>query len=86
LESISSFIAEDYPEAATRVCRGLYDLSLSLANQPFLGRIAPEFKDPSIRDVVRGNYRIVYLVNEQELSLEILRFWHGARGFLPRRG
>jgi plasmid stabilization system protein ParE len=44
--------------------------------------MCPEYKDPNIRDIVRGNYRIVYFVDPQRELIEILRFWHGARGFL----
>jgi toxin ParE1/3/4 len=81
LESISNFIGAENPEAASRVCRGLFELALSIGENPFMGRITPEYGDPNIRDIVRGNYRIVYLVHPGRGSLEILGFWHGARGF-----
>lgn len=83
LESISKFIAEDNPTAAVRVCRGLYDLALSLTANPLIGRITPEYNNPAIRDIVRSNYRLVYLVDHEKQRVEVLRFWHGARGFLP---
>ena len=83
LELVAKFIALDNPAAAARVCRGLFEAALSLGENPFLGRITPEYKDPNIRDLVRGNYRIVYLVHGDEARLEIIRFWHGARGYLP---
>jgi plasmid stabilization system protein ParE len=85
LKSIAEFIAVDNPAAASRVCRGLFEAALSLGENPFLGRITPEYKDPNIRELVRGNYRIVYLVHADEARLEIVRFWHGARGFLPAK-
>ena len=48
---------------------------------PELGRVVPEFGEPSIREiVVRRNYRVVYRVNPQEQLIEIIRFWHAARG------
>jgi plasmid stabilization system protein ParE len=83
LESISKFIAEDNPTAAARVCGGLYNLALSLAANPLVGRITPEYNNQAIRDIVKFNYRLVYLVNHEKQRVEILRFWHGARGFLP---
>src|SRR5262249_328546 len=83
LEAIAEFIAIDNPEAASHVCQGLYELSLSLGMSPFIGRITPEYKDPTIRDISRGKYRVVYLVDEQRECVQILRFWHGARGYLP---
>ena len=45
LESISKFIAVDNPEAAARVCRGLYRLALSLETNAFIGRITPEYRE-----------------------------------------
>jgi len=83
LESISKFIATDNPEAARRICHRLYDVALSLGANPFIGRITPEYRDATIRDIAHGKYRIVYLIHEHRKRLEILRFWHGARGFLP---
>ena len=82
LESISTFIGANNPAAAARVCRALYEAALSLASNPLAGRVCPEYKDATIRDIVRGHYRIVYLVHSERERLEILRFWHGARGFL----
>ena len=85
LESISEFIAADNPAAASQVCRGLYHAARSLESNPFIGRVTPEYNDPTIRDLVRGKYRIVYLVHESAQRIEILRFWHGARGYLSER-
>ena len=84
LEAISEYISDEDPEAASRVCRELHGLALSLADSPFIGRMTPEYGDPSIRDIVRGKYRIVYVVSEPSGSITILRFWHGSRGDLPR--
>jgi toxin ParE1/3/4 len=84
LESISEYITQNDSEAARRVCAGLYDLALSLGRNPFMGRMTPEYGDPSIRDMVRGNYRIVYVVLEAAQTIQIIRFWHGSRGYLPK--
>ena len=86
LESISKFLGANNPAACARVCRRLYEAALSLADNPFLGRVTPEYNDETIRDLVRGNYRIVYLIHIDQQRVEILRFWHGARGYLPKRG
>jgi len=83
LEGVSDYIFQDDPEAARRVCRGLYDLALSLGDNPFMGRMTPEYGDPTIRDIVRGKYRIVYVVSDANDTIQIIRFWHGARGYLP---
>ena len=39
-----------------------------------------------LREIVFRSYRIIYRVNSVDNSLEIVRFWHGAREFpqIPR--
>ncbi len=51
-----------------------------LAEFPVLGRIVPEFDEPSIREIVVRNYRVIYLLNEEDCRVDVVRFWHGARG------
>lgn len=85
LQEISEFVAQDDSKAARRVCQGLYDLALPLGNNPFSGRMTPEYKDPAIRDIVRGKYHVAYVVSAAGQTIHIIRFWHGARGSLPRR-
>ena len=43
--------------------------------------MVPEFRRPQLREIVFRSYRIIYRVNRVDKSLEIVRFWHGARGF-----
>jgi plasmid stabilization system protein ParE len=47
-----------------------------LADFPELGRVVPEFDDPSIREIVVRSYR----VDHADCRVDIARFWHGARG------
>ncbi|MEO5957249.1 MAG: type II toxin-antitoxin system RelE/ParE family toxin [Nitrospiraceae bacterium] len=42
-----------------------------------IGRIVPEFNQQDLREVIAGNYRILYLVKDD--SLFIFRIVHGAR-------
>jgi plasmid stabilization system protein ParE len=42
------------------------------------GRIVPEFEDAQIREVIEGNYRIIYFL-ENENIIKIIRVYHGAR-------
>ncbi len=41
------------------------------------GRIVPEFEDESIREIIVGDYRVVY--RRRDDVCEILTVWHGAR-------
>jgi len=51
-----------------------------LSTHPWMGQIVPDFRHSCIREIIVGNYRIIYEVNELARSIEILRYWHAARG------
>jgi plasmid stabilization system protein ParE len=80
LREISEYIALDDPESAYRLRRQLIEQVKTLKDFPQLGRIVPEFKITAIRELIRNPYRIIYLLKEEGRVIEILRFWHAARG------
>ena len=86
LERIVAYIAPHNPAAAERLGNQLLDMALSLRSLPERGRIVPEFRRPELREVIFRSYRIIYRTNQAGERLEIIRFWHGARGFphIPR--
>ena len=49
---------------------------------PMSGHTVPEYQDPIIRQVLEGNYRIIYRVGEE--GIEILAVIHAARQMPPR--
>lgn len=88
LERIVDYVALDNTVAAERMGNQLLDAALSLTIFPERGRVVPEFGRPLLREIVFRSYRIIYRVNSTDNSLEIIRFWHAARGFpqIPRGG
>ena len=88
LERIVAFIAPHNPVAAERLGNQLLDAALSLHTFPERGRVVQEFRRPELREIIFRSYRIIYRTNHTDHSLEIVRFWHGARGFphIPGRG
>jgi plasmid stabilization system protein ParE len=86
LERIVTYIAPHNPAAAERMGNQLLDAALSLRALPERGRIVPEFRRPDLREIIVRSYRVIYRVNTSDQSLEIVRFWHAARGFphIPR--
>jgi plasmid stabilization system protein ParE len=86
LERIVAYIAPHNPVAAERIGNQLIDAALSLRKLPARGRIVPEFERPELHEIIFRSYRVIYRLNEVEKFVEIVRFWHGARGFprLPR--
>jgi toxin ParE1/3/4 len=83
LERIVAYIAHENAAAGERMGNQLLDAALSLTKFPERGRVVPEFNHPQLREIVLRSYRIIYRMNRNDDTLEIVRFWHGARGF-PR--
>jgi plasmid stabilization system protein ParE len=86
LEDIVSYIARHNPDAALRLGNALIARAELLAQFPELGRQVPEFYRNDLRELVHRSYRIIYRVNHDSQLIEIVRFWHAARGLphIPR--
>jgi toxin ParE1/3/4 len=86
LEDIVRYIARHNAEAAARMGYGLIERAEDLAGCPEMGWVVPEFRRPELREVIHRSYRVIYRVSRNTQSIEIVRFWHGARGFphIPR--
>jgi plasmid stabilization system protein ParE len=52
------YIAADDPAAALPWTEGLFDAVERLADFPESGRLAPEFEDRGVRELVYGTYRV----------------------------
>ncbi len=83
LESIADFIAEDSPHYARLLVIDILQAISRLIDFPRSGRIVPELNDPIIREIILGNYRIVYRLRDE--IVEILTVYHGARLIDPSR-
>jgi len=81
LEAIVSYIAPHDPQAATRFGTNLLNEAMALKTFPERGRSVPEFSSADLREIVFLSYRIVYRIQRGSKAVEILRFWHAARGF-----
>ena len=77
LEAITTFIAADSPHYASFFAMNVLATVERLQTFPYSGRIVPEFHAADIREIVLGNYRIVYRIRSE--IVEILTVWHGAR-------
>ena len=79
LNSISEYIASTTPEAADIVSDTLMLASETLSLFPYSGRKIPEANQDNLRELIVGNYRLMYLVSGEEV--EVLAVIHGARLF-----
>jgi toxin ParE1/3/4 len=65
VEEISDYIAEDNSAAANKWVDSVFEKVDLLKSNPQIGRVVPELAVPSIREIIFGNYRIIYR-NEQK--------------------
>ncbi len=86
LRSIVTYIAQHNQHAARRMGMELIRRTRVLARFPEIGRHAPDADRPEVREIIYRSYRIFYRVKARPRVVEVIRFWHGARGFpiIPR--
>lgn len=86
LEDIVRYIAGHNPDAAVRMGYALIARAEGLAAFPEIGRVVPEFRRADLREVIHRTFRVIYRLKRDAEVVEIVRFWHGARGFphIPR--
>ncbi len=83
LEAIAGFISEDSPHYASIFVIDVLAAAERLADFPRSGRMVPETQDTCVREILLGNYRIVYRMREG--LVEILTVYHGAKLLDPSR-
>lgn len=76
LAEIEAFIAKDDPAAASRVVDDLIERGDALSDHPDRGRRLPELPESGLRELVVGNYRLVY---RQGSKIEMLTVFEGHR-------
>jgi plasmid stabilization system protein ParE len=81
LADIVRYIARHNSDAAARLGFELITRAESLAEFPEIGRSVPEFRQANLREIICRSYRIIYRLQPENERIEIVRFWHGARGF-----
>ena len=80
LKEVFAYIAEDDPITARKFIQGLFGSVERLPVFPESGRVVPEFKDSTIREIIHRPCRIVYRIKARQNQVEIARVWHAARG------
>jgi len=83
LDTIAEFISRDSPHYAGLLVADILQTLDQLVDFPRSGRVVPEIGDRSLREVILGNYRIIYRLRGE--AAEILTVHHGARLLDPTR-
>lgn len=77
LKSIQGFISKDSKKYADRFIDKLIARTDQLEKNPNSGGVVPEFNVEAIRELIEGNYRIIYKVDQEFVA--IVRIHHSAR-------
>jgi addiction module RelE/StbE family toxin len=79
LEDIRRFISRDSPGYGRLVAERIYNATERIAVFPFSGREVPEIGREGVREIILGEYRIVYQL--QGSSARILTVFRSSRLF-----
>lgn len=79
LKSIHDYISKDSSIYADRQVDKIITRVDQLENFPCSGRVVPEFNSEFLRELIEGNYRIVYQINSDLNSIGIVRIHHASR-------
>ena len=72
---IAGYIAQDKLSAAEKWIETLFSKVEQLKTFPESGRIVPEIEDAQFREIIYGNYRIIYRIEVNRISILTIR--HG---------
>jgi plasmid stabilization system protein ParE len=72
---IAEYIAQDKPSAAEKWINTVFSKVEKLKSAPEIGRIVPEIGNDQFRELIYGNYRIVYRIEKKQISILTIR--HG---------
>jgi plasmid stabilization system protein ParE len=75
VSEIAEYIAQDKPAAALKWINTAFSKVELLASSPETGRIVPEIHNDRFRELIFGNYRIIYCLEKKQISILTIR--HG---------
>ena len=72
---IAEYIAQDKPSAAAKWINTVFSKVEQLKSAPEIGRFVPEIQNNQFRELIYGNYRIIYRIEKKQISILTIR--HG---------
>ena len=79
LDEVLGDIAETSPSGAVRVLTRALDTAASLSTLAERGRVVPEIGEPTLRQLLVYDYRLLYRMLDDRIVIRA--FLHGARDF-----
>ena len=77
LHDIYEFIAKDSRRYAQVQVEDIQNAASNLTSFPLMGRIVSEFSHLSYREILSGNYRVIYRFEEEQNLVIIMAVVHG---------
>jgi toxin ParE1/3/4 len=77
LKSIHGYIAHDSKVYADRFIEKIINRVDQLSAHPASGRMVPEFRLETLRELIEGNYRIIYSIKPTYIA--IVRVHHSSK-------
>jgi toxin ParE1/3/4 len=77
---LAEYIALDKPDVAIEWANKIFDSTEKLQNHPKIGRVVPEINEEDYRELIEGNYRIIYWLGSCE-KISVLTVCHGRKRF-----
>ena len=78
LEDLTAWYArQGAGEVGVRLVEAVLDRVERLAEHPDMGRVVPEFRQPALREILHGPFRIVYRRDSD--AVRVVRVWRGER-------
>jgi len=75
VSEIAEYISQDKPNAAVKWIDTVFSKVKHLASSPEIGRVVPETNNDQFRELIYGNYRIIYRLEKKQISILTIR--HG---------
>ena len=78
LREIFDYISKNSTQYAKITVERIYKRTHQISSNPKSGRIVPGINDVALRELIIGNYRLIYYI-VNEYRVDILRVYHSAR-------
>ncbi len=78
LKSIAEYISKDSVKYASLTIERIIDVTKYIEINPRIGRMVPESRKDKIREIIFGNYRIIYKISSTQI-VHILTVHHSAK-------
>lgn len=82
LNNIANYHSQYSDNFASALIKRLFNKPKILKAMPELGRVVPERDNQSIRELIEGNYRIIYFFDKEIDTVEIITIHHASQPFL----